>query len=90
MVHVLDPQAGETVYDPCCGTGGFLAVAFEHISRNLGSAPAATMLDVLKYDTFFGREKENLVFPIALANLILQGCELIMERLTQIAIFLGR
>lgn len=75
MVHVLDPQAGETVYDPCCGTGGFLAVAFEHISRNLGSAPAATMLDVLKHDTFFGREKENLVFPIALANLILHGID---------------
>ncbi len=75
MVHVLDPQAGETVYDPCCGTGGFLAVAFEHISRNLGNAPAATMLDVLKHDTFFGREKENLVFPIALANLILHGID---------------
>jgi len=75
MVHVLDPQAGETVYDPCCGTGGFLAVAFEHISRNLGNAPAATILDALKHDTFFGREKENLVFPIALANLILHGID---------------
>ena len=75
MVHILDPQAGETVYDPCCGTGGFLAVAFEHISRNLGNAPAATMLDKLKHDTFFGREKENLVFPIALANLILHGID---------------
>lgn len=73
MVHVLDPQAGETVYDPCCGTGGFLAVAFEHISRALGNTPAATVLDTLKHDSFFGREKENLVFPIALANLILHG-----------------
>jgi len=75
MVHVLDPQAGETVYDPCCGTGGFLAVAFEHINRNLGNTPASTLLDVLKHDTFFGREKENLVFPIALANLILHGID---------------
>ena len=75
MVHILDPQAGETVYDPCCGTGGFLAVAFEHISRNLGSAPASTVLDTLKHDAFFGREKENLVFPIALANLILHGID---------------
>lgn len=75
MVHVLDPQPGETVYDPCCGTGGFLAVAFEHISRELGNAPAATILDTLKHDSFFGREKENLVFPIALANLILHGID---------------
>lgn len=75
MVHVLDPQPGETVYDPCCGTGGFLAVAFEHISRELGNTPAATVLDTLKHDSFFGREKENLVFPIALANLILHGID---------------
>src|SRR5205085_8290154 len=27
MVRVIDPRPGETVYDPCCGTGGFLAEA---------------------------------------------------------------
>lgn len=75
MVHVLDPVAGETVYDPCCGTGGFLAIAFEHINRKLGNSPASTQLDTLKHDSFFGREKENLVFPIALANLILHGID---------------
>ncbi len=75
MVHILNPQAGETIYDPCCDTGGFLAVAFEHMLRNLGKTPASTVLDTLKHDTFFGREKENLVFPIALANLILHGID---------------
>jgi type I restriction enzyme M protein len=75
MVHTLGPKLGETVYDPCCGTGGFLAVAYEHIARNLGNAPASTDLDTLKHDTFFGREKENLVFPIALANLVLHGID---------------
>lgn len=73
MVHVVDPQPGQTVYDPCCGTGGFLAVAYEHIARKLGNSPASTAIDTLKHDTFFGREKENLVFPIALANLVLHG-----------------
>ncbi|MFH2067561.1 MAG: N-6 DNA methylase [Pseudomonadota bacterium] len=75
MVHAIDPQPGETVYDPGCGTGGFLAVAYEHMSRKLGNAPASTDIDILKYDTFFGREKENLVFPIALANLVLHGID---------------
>lgn len=75
MVHTLDPEAGETVYDPCCGTGGFLAVAYEHIHLKLGQTPASTVLDELKHDTFYGREKENLVFPIALANLILHGID---------------
>lgn len=75
MVHTIDPQPGETVYDPCCGTGGFLAVAYEHIARNQGNSPASTEIDALKHDTFFGREKENLVFPIALANLVLHGID---------------
>ena len=75
MVHTIDPKSGETMYDPCCGTGGFLAVAYEHVLRNLGSAPASTDIDRLKHDTFYGREKENLVFPIALANLVLHGID---------------
>lgn len=75
MVHTVDPQLGQTIYDPCCGTGGFLAVAYEHISRKLGRAPVSTQLETLKHDTFFGREKENLVIPIALANLVLHGID---------------
>lgn len=75
MVHTIQPKLGESIYDPCCGTGGFLAVAYEHIARNLGQAPASTDIDTLKHQTFFGREKENLVFPIALANLVLHGID---------------
>lgn len=75
MVHTVKPALGQTVYDPCCGTGGFLAIAYEHIARTLGQSATSTDLDFLKHDTFFGREKENLVFPIALANLVLHGID---------------
>ncbi|MDR0250921.1 MAG: type I restriction-modification system subunit M [Burkholderiales bacterium] len=75
MVHTVNPSLGQTVYDPCCGTGGFLAVAYEHIAHKLGNTPVSTDFDKLKHDTFFGREKENLVFPIALANLVLHGID---------------
>lgn len=75
MVHTVNPSLGQTVYDPCCGTGGFLAIAYEHIGRTLGQNATSTDLDTLKHDTFFGREKENLVFPIALANLVLHGID---------------
>lgn len=75
MVHTVKPTLGQTVYDPCCGTGGFLAIAYEHIARNLGSSPLSTDIETLKHDTFFGREKENLVLPIALANLVLHGID---------------
>ncbi|MGT2458798.1 N-6 DNA methylase [Cupriavidus basilensis] len=75
MVHTVNPSLGQTVYDPCCGTGGFLAVSYEHIARKLGASATSTDIDTLKHDTFFGREKENLVFPIALANLVLHGID---------------
>ncbi len=31
MIEILDPQEGETICDPCCGSGGFLISAFEYI-----------------------------------------------------------
>jgi len=75
MVRTVDPQPGETVYDPCCGTGGFLAQAYELMAHKLGDTASATDLELLKTRTFFGREKENLVLPIALANLVLHGID---------------
>ncbi len=75
MAKVINPEVGETVYDPGCGTGGFLAQAFEHITDNLGADATAEQLATLKEQTFWGREKENLIYPIALANLILHGID---------------
>ncbi len=69
MVKVIDPEIGETVYDPCCGTGGFLAQAYQHMKQK---AKTGEDIEILKTRTFYGREKENLVYPIALANLVLQ------------------
>lgn len=69
MVKVIDPRIGETVYDPCCGTGGFLAQAYQHMKTQ---AKTGDDIEILKTRTFYGREKENLVYPVALANLILQ------------------
>ena len=82
MVRTIDPQIGETVYDSCCGTGGFLAQACEHMRRELsakhgGKAAhvSADAIETLKTRTFYGREKENLIYPIGLANLILHGID---------------
>lgn len=75
-VRVVDPKIGETVYDPGCGTGGFLAQAYEHMAGDGDeNIQNAQQLETLKNDTFYGREKENLVYPIALANLVLHGID---------------
>lgn len=35
MVDVLDPQEGEILCDPCCGSGGFLIKAFEYVRTKI-------------------------------------------------------
>ncbi|MTK53118.1 N-6 DNA methylase [Paludibacter sp.] len=35
MVDILDPQEGETICDPCCGSGGFLIKAFEYVRSKI-------------------------------------------------------
>jgi type I restriction enzyme M protein len=69
MVRAINPEIGETVYDPCCGTGGFLAQAYQHVKQK---ATTGDDMEVIKTRTFYGREKESLVYPVALANLVLQ------------------
>lgn len=72
MVEAIKPKVGETVYDPCCGTGGFLAQAYGYMSAQ---AQRAEDVEILRTSTFYGREKEDLVYPIVLANLILHGID---------------
>lgn len=74
MVRAVNPRIGETVCDPCCGTGGFLAESAEHM-RTRGGELSTDDLDALRHRTFYGREKDNLAYPIALANLMLHGID---------------
>lgn len=72
MIRMVDPKIGEKIYDPCCGTSGFLAQAY---SQMIQGEHTAEEIETLKNSTFFGREKENLIYPISLANMILHGVD---------------
>jgi hypothetical protein len=68
------PRLGKTVYDPGCGTAGMLIEADVYMleqSKHL----TGDEIQLLKQRTFYGREKENLIYPIALANLVLHGID---------------
>ena len=41
IVEMIDPQVGETIYDPAAGTAGFLVAAYNHI-RLANSSPSGT------------------------------------------------
>jgi type I restriction enzyme M protein len=68
MVGILDPKAGETVYDPACGTGGMLLQTLHHVRE--AKADERLMLGRL-----FGQEKNLTTSAIARMNLFLHGAE---------------
>lgn len=54
IVDLIDPRFEEKVYDPCCGTGGFLIQAFRHIKKKCKLTPA--VIKKLEEKTVWGRE----------------------------------
>ena len=68
MVNILDPQEGETVYDPACGTGGMLIEVIEHVKAN-GGQPKRL------WGKLYGQEKVLTTSGIARMNLLLHGVE---------------
>ena len=70
VVDLIDPAYMEQVYDPCCGTGGFLIEAFRHIARKVKWTDETRR--VLENDTIFGRELTGTA-RIAKMNMILAG-----------------
>jgi type I restriction enzyme M protein len=73
MVEVVQPKAGEQVYDPCFGTAGFLGEAANYIRRH--STLSGKQLDDLQHKTFFGREVKPLTYLLGSMNMILHGIE---------------
>jgi type I restriction enzyme M protein len=68
LVNILDPQEGETVYDPACGTGGMLIEVVQHVREGGGRTE-------LLWGKVFGQEKNLTTAGIARMNLFLHGVE---------------
>lgn len=72
MVAVTDPQLGEVVLDPACGTGGFLAEAFAHLEKQCNKAQDRK---VLQERSIHGGEAKPLPYMLAQMNLLLHGLD---------------
>jgi len=72
MVDMTNPQLGEKVLDPACGTGGFLTCALEHLMKQ-----AKTVEDrQLVQSSILGIEKKPLPYILSVTNLILHDIDI--------------
>ncbi len=69
MVEMVDPKIGETVYDPACGSAGFLVEAYAHMLAN--QVALTTDFRKLRDATFFGQEKKPLPYLLGVMNSVL-------------------
>lgn len=81
-IQIVNPQPGNTIVDPACGSGGFLIYALEHIWREMDESKkwrgmSETDLIASKKDlarrTFFGIDKEIDLVKIAKAYMAIIG-----------------
>ena len=70
IVDCINPQMGETVCDPACGTGGFLLTAYDYMK---GQSASKEKRDFLRDKALHGVDNTPLVVTLASMNLYLHG-----------------
>jgi type I restriction enzyme M protein len=72
MVDMINPQLGETVLDPACGTGGFLTCTIDHLREQVNTPKDRDILQ----SSIRGIEKKPLPHLLCTTNLMLHGFDL--------------
>jgi len=71
MVKIVDPQIGETIFDPFCGSCGFLVESYKRMAKS--KELTVEDYETLQKRTFFAQEKKPLPYLIGNMNCILHG-----------------
>lgn len=72
MVKMINPELGETVLDPACGTGGFLTETYTHLSE---ICKTVDDFNLVQTKAILGQEAKPLPYLLVQMNLILHGLE---------------
>ena len=70
--ELLEVSPDDKVFDPACGTGGFLVASMHHMLEQTDSDDRAVR-DNIKKNQIHGVEIQNYMFTIATTNMILRG-----------------
>ena len=71
-VDMINPRLGESVLDPACGTGGFLACVIEHIRQQDVKTPAQ---EAQLQSSIQGVDKKPLPHLLCTTNMIVHGID---------------
>ncbi|MEM3382316.1 MAG: type I restriction-modification system subunit M [Nitrososphaerota archaeon] len=66
MVEILDPKPGNSVYDPCCGSGGMLITSYLHVAEKYGEEETKRLF-------LWGQERNPEIYAVCQMNLILHN-----------------
>src|SRR5438093_13188850 len=72
MVERTNPRLGEIIFDPACGTGGFLTGALEHVRKHEVKTPAD---EQRLQESIRGVEQKPLPHLLCVTNMLLHGLE---------------
>jgi len=72
IVDRVNPQLAETVLDPACGTGGFLANVIEHKRSKFVKSPAD---EEILQASIHGVDKKSLPYMLCVTNMVLHGID---------------
>lgn len=91
IVQMIKPKIGETVFDPACGSGGFLLTTYDWIKlnnsdnklidenngvkRGQGDKLSEKQWDFIQNETFFGQDVDPEMVRLTLMNFYLHGLE---------------
>jgi len=68
MVEILDPKPGESVYDPCCGSGGMLIISYMHVAEKYGKEDTGKLF-------LYGQERSPEIYAVGQMDLLLHGIQ---------------
>ena len=71
ITEMINPQLGEKILDPACGTGGYLTAAIEHLKKQANSVEEHQSIA----KNIIGWEYKPLPYLLATTNLILHDME---------------